>query len=397
MKLTGIIRGAVIILIVFACSNQDQSDSPENQDVAKGEKKSIQIVEKEKQIIIDSSITSVLNFISGNLDLNVFEDSTIYKNYQEWEKSNSKKFDNMKTNRLEKIGDWNEKNIATLARDSSAFTFYPLSGGDFIHMSYLFPNATDYLMLALEPIGNVPSLNDKRNGSDINYLSQVDKVLRNIYNQSYFVTANMDEDMRKNGIVDGVLPLILWGMGKTDHSIVSLRYFDIDSSGQKKEVQNLKNPTGVRIQFVKNGSTKIKSLEYLSVNIMNSSLLNKPETLKYLEKNVPNNCNSFIKSASYVLHYSTFSRMRDFIISKTDYHLQDDTGIPYRFFGTSHQASLFGEYVTPIEDFNENLFQSDLDIAYLDSSKYKGKLPFSMGYHWWGSKKQNQMIFSRIK
>lgn len=397
MKLTIIIKVTFFILIMFACTNQDELDSPKVIGSVKHENNHSKNDDQEKKIIIDSSITSVINFISGNLDLNEFEDSLIYKEYQQWGKNNSKKFENMRINRLEKIGDWNKNNIANLSGDKSAFTFYPLSGGDFIHMSYLFPNASNYLMLALEPIGNVPVLNDKRTASDVDYLFKVDQVLRNIYNQSYFVTKNMDDDMRREGIVDGVLPLILWGMGKTDHSVLSLKYFDIDSLGQKTEVRNLEKPTGVRIEFIKNGSTTIKSLEYLSVNIRNRSLINRPETLKYLQNAVPNNCNSFIKSASYVLHYSTFSMMRDFIISKTRYHLQDDTGIPYKYFDTSFNVSLFGKYVTPIEDFSENLFQKDLDIAYSDSSKFKGELPFSMGYHWWGSKDQNQMIFSKFK
>jgi hypothetical protein len=46
----------------------------------------------------------------------------------------------------------------------------------------------------------------------------------------------------------------------------------------------------------------------------------------------------------------------------------------------------------PVKDFSETTIQKDLNEAYSDEDMYKGKLPFSLGYHW-GSKAQNQMLY----
>lgn len=347
-----------------------------------------------KEVQIDTALTAFSNFLAANERFTTFQDSTLRNRFLKWAEDNKVKYEKIKANRLDKISKWNEENMKALNSNHQSFLFYPLAGGDFIHMSFLFPEAKEYLMLALEPVGSVPVKNGSLGSFEMDYLMDVDKVLRNIYRQSYFVTKNMNSDMGESTKVNGVLPLILWGMGKTDHSIVSLSYFDIDSTGQKCAVQNPKKPTGVRIEFIKNGTSLVKSLEYLSMNVANSAWKSNPRNKRYLENAVPQGCNSFIKSASYILHYRSFSEMRDLILSKTKFHLQDDTGIPYTYFDSTFTASLFGEYIVPVEDFDPKLFQKDLDVAYKDESKYKGDLPFSMGYHW-GSRKQNQMIFSR--
>ena len=92
------------------------------------------------------------------------------------------------------------------------------------------------------------------------------------------------------------------------------------------------------------------------------------------------------------MHYSSFSDIRDLVLSKSKFLVQDDTGIPYRFFPQNQwKTNLFGVYEAPIKDFDAGLFQKDLSGAYNDSSLYKGNLNFSLGYHW-GSRKQNQLV-----
>ena len=92
------------------------------------------------------------------------------------------------------------------------------------------------------------------------------------------------------------------------------------------------------------------------------------------------------------MHYISFSQIRNIVLEKSKYLIQDDTGIPIKYFKPDmFTIELFGIYEKPVKDFSESVFQQDLNIAYRDSTKYKGDLNFSLGYHW-GSRKQNQMI-----
>jgi len=44
---------------------------------------------------------------------------------------------------------------------------------------------------------------------------------------------------------------------------------------------------------------------------------------------------SYFKATSYMTHKAQFSMIRDQVLAKSDAILQDDSGIPYRFFQRS--------------------------------------------------------------
>ena len=93
------------------------------------------------------------------------------------------------------------------------------------------------------------------------------------------------------------------------------------------------------------------------------------------------------------MHYSTFNEIRDLTLQKSKSILEDDTGIPYKYFDALQwDINLYGVYVMPVKDFSENRFQEDLSEAYLEEDKYRGELSFSLGYHW-GTQAQNQMLY----
>ena len=99
--------------------------------------------------------------------------------------------------------------------------------------------------------------------------------------------------------------------------------------------------------------------------------------------------NTFVKAASYLLHYETFSTIKDLTQAKSVSLLQDDTGIPYKYLSDKWNCSVFGSYIKPIADFS-GVYQKDLDSFYRINN-VNDKLPFSMGYHYFTGK-QNLMF-----
>jgi hypothetical protein len=204
----------------------------------------------------------------------------------------------------------------------------------------------------------------------------------------------MKGDIEVNQQIKGMLPSILWGVSVTGHDIVSVSNVSLDSNGNAsiKPVTTADSyDNGVIITFVRRGTGTVQKVTYLACDISNKGIEANHAFRAYLDK-LPK-FNSFIKAASYLPHYKSFSSIRELVLNKSKVHLQDDTGIPYKFF-TSFQPKLYGEYVYPVDDFDSSLFQVDLIEAYSSSSSFSGKLPFSMGYHWM-TKLQNQMIFIR--
>jgi hypothetical protein len=347
-------------------------------------------------ISIDTFYNNLARLIGG-------KDSTVnYKN-NDWDlsyiagfsKLTTEKINRIKADRLNKMTEWNKQNLSENNIIDTTFVFYPFSGGDFIHVNALYPNASEYFLVAREDVGELPNLYEKDKEFVNTYLSDIDTVLRDIYNKSYFITKNMVEDTKKRTLVNGMLPLILWAASVTDHEVVSLKYLSVSENGELMTFINTpenSKPTAVEIVLKVAGSNKLKKVTYLSCDISDEGFEKATQFKTLIANKVPSNTNSFVKSASYLMHYSSFSQIRNLVLEKIKYLVQDDTGIPIKYFNQSiFSIELFGIYEKPVKDFSESVFQSDLNAAFNDSSKYRGDLNFSLGYHW-GSRKQNQMI-----
>ncbi len=89
---------------------------------------------------------------------------------------------------------------------------------------------------------------------------------------------------------------------------------------------------------------------------------------------------AFLKSASYLMHESGFSNIRDYLLRQSSAIVQDPSGIPYRDFSRyGWNLWLYGNYKGTLEIFN-NCQQPDLVAAY-SSGRYPVKpLNFGIGY-----------------
>jgi hypothetical protein len=193
-------------------------------------------------------------------------------------------------------------------------------------------------MVAREDVGSIPNLLHSPSLTNT-YLNNVDFVLRDIYFKSYFITRNMIYDINKQARVNGMLPLILWASARAGHEILSVKFGSVNTDGTLayNQKNKFKKFDAVEILFRKKGTTKQKKLTYLSCDISDNGFLTAQNYYSYLQSKVPSNCHSFVKSASYLLHYKGFSKMRELLLNKSEFLVQDDTGIPFRNFQKNGQ------------------------------------------------------------
>lgn len=299
-------------------------------------------------------------------------------------------------NRLSLITNWNQEIMKRNKVSDSSFVFYPFSGADFIHAYYLYPNASEYFMSAIENIGDIVDVSKLNKVEFFEYVKDFDTVMRDIYMRSYFITKNMEDDFSKKTKINGVLPILLWSAAMTNHDIIHVKYFIVDTNFEKKYVDILakaKNKLSVEIKLFDKTNNRFQLLNYYSADLSNRGLRKSSKSISFLKDYVSNASNGFVKSASYLMHYdSTFSTIQQLVLNKNKYFVQDDTGVPFKKFDLSKwNIELYGIYEKPIKDFSESLYQKQLDDAYKNSAYYKGGLKFSLGYHW-SSKNQNQLV-----
>ena len=395
-----LLSSMLFIALISACSNEQENK--------KVEFIKIDTIEKNKKSEnlnihlspIDTFYNNLTQLLGGKDTVFSFSNNWDTEFIKKYARKVNEKYKKIETNRLKKMGDWNQKNLKRNNQSDTSFVFYPFSGGDFIHLSWMFPKATQYLMVAQEDVGNIPDLYNQDSKFVNKYLSEIDTVLRDIYYKSYFITKNMIEDTKVRSKVNGMLPLIIWALARTEHEIVSIKFGNVNPNGVIEfaaGIDQKNKPKAVEIMFRKKNTVITKTLTYVSCNISDQGFNSESKFYTYLNNKIPKNCNSFVKSASYLLHYITFKQIRDLIKNKSQFLVQDDTGIPFSNLiqDKCWKIELFGKYEKPVKDFSENLFQSDLDSAFKNESYFKGNIDFSLGYHW-GSQNQNQMVLKKI-
>jgi hypothetical protein len=250
------------------------------------------------------------------------------------------------------------------AGGASSPVFYPFSGPDFMYVYNYFPHASAYLLCGLEGVGDVPDISKL----DANSLASLRNSLHDLLTAGYFVTKTMRLEMR------GTLPLMLVMLARSGCTITSL--------------ERLKS--GVEIRFLPENSPNERTLIYLATDLSNGSF-GKGELSARLHQLNPRK--AYIKSASYLLHQNGFSEIRNCLLSQCELILQDDSGIPVRYFAPGKWSlRLYGTYTPPLNLFKE-YYQPDL--ANLYSQTPTKSLGFGVGYKW--NPKEADLIVATAK
>lgn len=344
----------------------------------------------------DTLLDNLARFVAGlpQLDSNSFYVLQSDPYWQEYKTAMDNNWQKMYDTRLSKITGWRD---STLTQHNDSLTlFYPFSGPDFLHANYLYPNASTYVLAALEPVAAVPQLDTLPLADRDKFLDTLGASLRDIFQKSYFITKHMKKDLKR---VNGVLPPLYFFIQRSGHEFISQTFIAIDSLGNETEVDYKKihwhNTPGVKLVIRNLTTQQIQTLYYFAISISNGGLAERPGFVTFVTNHAP--FNTFVKSASYLMHNTPFTGIKELILTHTENLFQDDTGIPYKDFkkNPAFNVQFYGEYVKPVKDFGDARYQSDLDSAFKVSTT-RQKLPFSLGYHW-GSAKQHYILVQKGK
>jgi hypothetical protein len=281
---------------------------------------------------------------------------------------------------LVKISDWSKKELAEIHQTSKDI-FYPFSGPDIIHALTVFPNGENYYLFGLEPVGEIPDLQNIPLNLMNKLFFALNKSMSDNLNLSFFITKKMYKDLNSE-YIKGTIPVLLFFLSKMNYHIQEIKPVAIldDGSLEIKDritKNNFKNyTTGVEISFVDTATNQLKKIYYFSMDISNAGF-KKHLGMQNFMHSFKAPVTTLVKSASYCLHGAKYSLIRDIIADKTKYLLQDDTGIPYSYFSDKNwTVTLFGSYDEPVKIFTD-MYQKDLKKAMDEKAK---PIDFRFGY-----------------
>jgi hypothetical protein len=192
---------------------------------------------------------------------------------------------------------------------------------------------------------------------------------------SYFITKEMRTDLQATRF-RGVLPVFLVFLARTGHIVESVDTVRLDGNGTPVLVPASGSTPGLQIRFRGRGGPK--RIFYFTQNLANDSCKPGGPFLRFVAP--LGRPAALAKSASYLMHESQFSNVRDFILTNCRGIAQDPSGVPYRnFVERGWKVNLYGNYLGTSDPFEEYP-QHDLIRAYHEGGRDIHAIPFGIGY-----------------
>jgi len=295
-----------------------------------------------------------------------------------------KAWQKLEARQLSKIREWGPEFLAADYTSPSP-VFYFFSGPDILYAQAFYPGAATYVLAGLEPVGLPPDITRLPPEALAAALANLRKSLNSVLSWSFFITKDMKTDLQQQ--LGGTLPVLYVFLARAGCRIERVELVTLDKTGALAPAKG--GTSGVRIVFTgPNGTPQM--LYYFSSDLSNEGIRTQGFT-KFCEQ--LGEGRSLVKAASYLMHLSSFTRARDFLLTHCRTIVQDDSGIPVKGIPQQQWAvRYFGSYPGPIDLFKQHA-QPDLAAIYAKSNP--PPLPFGFGYQWQPTKSSLMLLTRR--
>jgi hypothetical protein len=275
---------------------------------------------------------------------------------------------------LSKVRSWAPQVLGPAYQDTGTM-YYMFSGPDFLYANAFFPNASTYILCGTEPVGPIPDIAKIPPHALPSALANLRRSLDSVLSLSFFITKKMKVDLRQ-GQLSGTLPVLYVFLARAGCTIDSVETVALDKTGAFVPEGKGTTP-GVKITFT-GPAGRPQTLYYFTTDIADWALKINPNFGAFCEQQGQGV--TLVKAASYLMHSDNFSRVRGYLLAHSKVIVQDDSGIPYRFFPKDKwDVHFYGRYIGPINRFLKN---GQLDLAKDNRAAAPSQLPFSFGYQW---------------
>jgi len=371
-----IILSSVTYQTGCAGGNAKEADSLKNDSL----KKKVDLSKYNRRFNDIARLLAGLEQEAGS-DLKAYDTLQVSKEYR---KSINEFFAKLKKDNFGKIEKFRESELKDINTDSMTI-FYPFSGPDFAHIAVLFPGARTTIMFGLEPVGNVP---DIKGASNVE-MAQLFKALRisidSIAPLGYFMTNEMGRDFHRVSDLNGNLPVIATFMAQWGYRILDVKKFTVSPDGKVADsIPGVKDQHSNKDHFVSGGMIEYmfpnedytRKVYYFSQDVSDEYLKLTPQFLTFV--NSFKYDVTFLKAASYLC--SWMHTVRNTIMQNTKIVVQDDSGIPVKYFESDKwDMRFYGKYSRTLKVFQKAFFQQELKQMY-DTCKTVKPIDFAFGY-----------------
>ncbi len=344
----------------------DESEEKTEAESAISAQNPVQNAEFRETIVPLNKYDAAALKVAGKYAEKAFLDDPAYKKYV---KNIEKGWNKLSKESLSKIPSWVQQYVNPKIENVEV-VFYPFGGPDAAYVLEFFPNASKYIIVGLEKMGSFEKVS--KSLGDISIVSKLQKAMNSFLERGYFITSEMLGDFADNNSLSGALLTVLLQLSKLNCRILDIKNISIDCNGQEV-AYNKSFIECTKIKFVTKTNAE-KEIYYVRLDLHDYN-----PCCKWLMAFVDKfDFCTFIKSASYKFHDYTLADMRSFVINRSQFILQDDTGVPLMFLGNKWKKYPFGKYKNTTLARFQCYKQNNLEELYAKSSPVE--IPFKIGY-----------------
>lgn len=255
-------------------------------------------------------------------------------------------------------------------------------------------------MVGLQIPGHITDPRELKMEEFLSTLPNFESLIYELSHLNYYTSKRLERDS-KNKYISGVAPVLLIFLKKLGFTISDFRQVSIDENGSilESSLQAFlrEEPIpGIRITYFKKGDTKPRELYFFRIYLTGESGKLSTREGKFFSRE--NRLNLIFKSAEYILHTREYEEFNRSLLSKTDRIIEDESGIPIRFFSTEDwEIRVFGRYSgrVPLKKTPTVPHQDDLMRLYTEQKP--NVLPFHFGYGVLRGNGKSNLIFLKRK
>ena len=236
--------------------------------------------------------------------------------------------------------------------------FYPFSGPDFVTVAHLFPEASRFVMVAMQAAGEPAAMSQMSGGRAQNFQAKFLREWMKFSRLAFFRTDDLNEDLRDKHAQIGVTTILITFALYMGYDVTDVYPIALDQKNGQF-IQTTGDWKSVRLVLSKGG--KPVMLDYISLDLSDASLSQSEPMRTWLEREARNPV--LIKAASHLLQETYFSLLRDILVANAKMVVQDETGLNYTYLSQIGPVDLYGGFLYPHELFNRKK-QESLALAY---------------------------------
>jgi hypothetical protein len=264
-----------------------------------------------------------------------------------------------------------------LADVAHPVVFYPFSGPDLVNAVTVFPRATTYVLLGLEPVGDLPSPQRDPAGVVFQGVRRLRVAIDKLLGLNFFRTQSMKAEIQRDAYT-GVGALMMFFLARTGHIIEGARGVRLTDTGEVVEAVG-RPYTGLEITFraPSDAPGVTRRALYFSGDLSDRAFEQRLGLRELLRREAP--VATLLKAASYLMYETAFDDVRSTVLGRSGIIVQEASGLPYHYLRKDPrwQVKLYGHYDKPIDLFAS---RCQPDLARDMSSLSPGRFDFSFGY-----------------